>query len=128
MIIIAKWLIILFGVFLVSVGFLMLLNPKKTRSILQKAGSTTIINYGEITIRIILATALILYSDFSRYPFPLKMLGWFMFITSIILYFIPRKMHHNFSLKSAEILRPFYFQLISPFSVLFGLLIIYSAI
>lgn len=128
MIIVAKWMVILFGVFLIGAGFLMLFNPKKARSILQSAGSTNFINYAEITIRIIPAVSLILYSDFSKYPFPFKLLGWFMLVTSLILYFIPRKMHHKFSLKSADILKPLYFQLISPFSVLFGLAIIYNVL
>jgi hypothetical protein len=128
MLLAAKWIVIVFGVFLIGADFLMLLNPKKTRSILQGAGSTNFINYAEITIRIIPAIGLIVYSDFSRYPFPFKLLGWFMFVTSIILYFIPRRMHHNFSLKSADILKPLYFQLLSPFSVLFGLAIIFNVL
>jgi hypothetical protein len=126
MILIAKWIVILFGVFLIGAGFLMLLNPKKARSILQKAGSTNFINYTEITIRMIPAAGLILYSDFSNYPLPFKVLGWFMLATSLILYFVPRKAHHHFSLKSADILKPLYFQLLSPFSVLFGLAVIYN--
>jgi hypothetical protein len=128
MILIAKWIVILFGVFLIGAGFLMLLNPKKARSILQKAGSTNFINYTEITIRMIPAAGLILYSDFSNYPLPFKVLGWFMLATSLILYFVPRKAHHHFSLKSADILKPLYFQLLSPFSVLFGLAVIYNVL
>jgi len=128
MILIAKWIVILFGVFLIGVGFLMLLKPKKARRILQKAGSTNFINYAEITIRMIPAAGLILYSDFSNYPFPFKVLGWFMLATSLILYFVPRKAHHHFSLKSADILKPLHFQLLSPFSILFGLAVIYNAL
>jgi hypothetical protein len=128
MIILSKSIVILFGVFLIGVGFLMLFNPARARSILQKAGSTNLINYGEITLRLIPAIGMILYSDFSRYPLPFKLLGWFMLITSFILYLVPRKMHHQFSLKSADILKPLYFQLISPFSILFGLAVIYNTL
>ncbi len=128
MIFIAKWTVIFFGIFLMGAGLVMLFNPHKARSILRKAGSNNLINYGEITIRLIPATSLILFADCSRFPLPFLMLGWFMFATSIILYFIPRKVHHQFSLKSADILKPLYFQLISPFSILFGLTIIYGAV
>jgi hypothetical protein len=128
MIILSKSIVILFGVFLIGVGFLMLFNPARARSILQKAGSTNLINYVEITLRLIPAIGMILYSDFSRYPLPFKLLGWFMLITSFILYLVPRKMHHQFSLKSADILKPLYFQLISPFSILFGLAVIYNTL
>jgi hypothetical protein len=128
MIHVAKWLVIGFGVFLIGAGLLMLLAPEKARSTLRKAGSTNFINYAEITIRIIPAAAMILYSDLSKYPIPFNVLGWFMLATSLILYFVPRQLHHNFSLRAADILKPLYFQLISPFSMLFGLIVIYSVI
>lgn len=126
MIIIAKWIIILFGIFFISVGLIMLFAPKKARQILRKAGSTNFINYAEITIRMIPATGLILYSDFSKFPDYFKIFGWFMLITSLVLYFVPRQIHHNYSLKCAEIIKPLYFQLISPFGILIGTVIIYS--
>lgn len=123
---IAKLTIIGFGVFLIGVGLLMLVAPTKARQILRKAGSTNFINYAEITIRMMPATALIIYSEFSKFPEILKIFGWFMLITSLVLYFVPRQIHHNFSLKCAEIIKPLYFRLISPFSFLFGAAVIYS--
>lgn len=128
MLLMSKWIIIAFGIFLTGAGFLMLFAPKKANAILRKAGSTNFINYAEITIRIIPAVSLILYSDYSKYPLPFKIFGWFMLATSLVLYFVPREMHHNFSLRCADILKPLYFQLISPFSVLFGIVIIYCVL
>jgi len=125
---IAKWITVLFGVFFIGTGLLMLLNPQKARAILRKAGSTNFINYAEISLRIIPAVALILSADISKYPDVFKIFGWFMLITSFILYFVPRQIHHNFSLKAADILKPYYFQIISPFSFIIGLLLIYSLI
>jgi uncharacterized membrane protein YfcA len=123
---IAKWTTIIFGVFFIAVGLIMLLSPQKAREILRKAGSTVFINYAEITIRMIPAAALILSADISKYPEIFKIAGWFILATSLVLYFVPRQMHHNFSLKAAEILRPLYFQLISPLAFLIGAAIIYS--
>lgn len=125
---IAKYTIISFGLFFIFVGFLMLFNPKKARATLRKAGSTNIINYGEITIRMIPATALIIFSEFSEFPEVFKIFGWFMLLTSFVLYFVPKRLHHNFSNKAADILKPLYFQFISPFSFIIGVLIIYSVI
>lgn len=123
---IAKWTIILFGLFFILVGLTMLFKPQKARQILRKAGSTNFINYAEITLRIIPAAALILSADNSKYPNILKIFGWFMLVTSLVLYFVPRQLHHKFSLKAADILKPFYFQLISPFAFIIGIVIIYS--
>jgi uncharacterized membrane protein YfcA len=126
MTIIAKYTIILFGLFFIFVGFLMLFNPKKARATLRKAGSTNFINYAEITIRMIPAIALIIYADLSKFSEVFKIFGWFMLITSLVLYFVPRHLHHNFSNKAADILKPLYFQFISPFSFIIGAIIIYS--
>ncbi len=128
MTIIAKWTIILFGIFFISVGLIMLFAPIKARQLLRKAGSTNFINYAEITIRMIPAIALILYSDFSKFPDYFTVFGWFMLITSLVLYFVPRQLHHNYSLKCADIIKPLYFQLISPFAILIGIVLLYSVL
>ena len=123
---IARYCIILFGFFFILVGLVMLLKPKKARAILRKAGSTNFINYAEITIRMIPATGLILCADLSKFPEAFKIFGWFMLCTSFVLYFVPRPLHHQFSTKAADFLKPFYFQLISPFAFIIGILLIYS--
>lgn len=122
---IAKCTIIVFGLFFICVGGIMLIKPEMARETLRKAGSTNFINYSEITIRMIPAIALILCSDYSKYPEVFKVFSWFMLFTSFVLYFVPRHLHHNFSNKAADILKPLYFQLISPFSFIIGLIIKY---
>jgi len=125
---IAPWIVVVFGLFFICVGLLMLIQPKKANAILRKAGSTNFINYAEITLRILPALGLILSADNSKYPDIFKIFGWFMLITSLVLYFVPRQLHHKFSLKAADILKPFYFQLISPFAFLIGIFLIYSVL
>ncbi len=124
----AKYLVILFGAFIVFAGFMMLFRPKKARKTLQLAGSTNVINYTEITLRFLIALALIYYAEYAKLPEAFSVLGWFMLITSLILYAVPRKLHHQFSLKSAGILKPVYFQWIAPFAFVFGGLIIYNTL
>lgn len=126
MILIAKSIIIIFGIFIISSGLLMLFAPEKARQILRKAGSTNFINYAEITLRIIPAIGLILAAEVSKFPEFFKILGWFMLITSLILYFVPRRLHHGYSVKCADIIKPFYFQIISPLAFLFGFILIYA--
>lgn len=125
---ISKFIIIAFGLFFIGCGGLMLLNPVKARAILRNAGSTNFINYAEITLRMVPASALIIYADLSEYPKLFKVFGWFMLVTSLILYFVPRKLHHDFSNKCADRLKPLYFRLIAPFSILIGIFIITAVI
>ncbi|MBK9256182.1 MAG: hypothetical protein IPM42_11900 [Saprospiraceae bacterium] len=127
-VLISKWTVIFFGIFFIAVGLMMLSHPHKAREILRKAGSTNFINYAEISIRMIPATALILVADVSKFPDIFKIFGWFMLCTSLVLFFVPRQAHHNFSLKAAEYLKPLYFQLISPFSIMIGIFFIYSVV
>lgn len=126
MILIAKFIIIFFAIFIISSGLLMLFAPEKARRILRKAGSTNFINYAEITLRIIPAIGLILAAEVSKFPEFFKVLGWFMLITSLILYFVPRRLHHGYSVKCADIIKPLYFQIISPLAFLFGFILIYA--
>jgi len=126
MVVLAKYVVICFGLFLISVGFLMLLAPKKAQEILKKAGSTPLINFGELVIRMIPATAMILYADLSKYPEFFKLLGWFMLVTSVLLLLVPRKYHHAYALWCASFLSPIYIRSISPFSFLFGCFMLYA--
>lgn len=124
----SKFTIIGFGVFFIIAGLLMLLKPRKARSLLRKAGSTIFINYAELSIRMIPGLAFVFYAESSNYSIAFKLIGWFILISSLILMIIPRKLHHQFSNSSADILKPLYFQLISPLSFLIGGLIIYTVI
>lgn len=124
----AKYILILLGIFLIAVGFLMLFYPTKARDIIKMAGSTPLINYTEITVRMIPAAALVLYAENSKYSMIFEILGWFMLATSLILYVVPIRIHHQYALKCASILKPLFIRCISPFSFLFGLFIIYGTV
>jgi uncharacterized membrane protein YfcA len=125
MIPIAKWTVIFFGVFFIGAGILMLFSPKDARQLVRKAGSTNFINYAEITLRMIPALGLIFSAEISKCPGIFQIAGWFMLCTSLVLYFVPRRWHHQLSMKFADVLKPFYFQLISPFSFGIGIGLIY---
>ncbi len=122
---IGKWIVILFGVFFIWAAIIMLFKPQTARGIIRKAGSTNLINYTEISVRMIPAFGLILAAEKSVYSGFFNVFGWFMILTSIILYFVPRRLHHAFSNTCADLLKPAYVQLISPFALLIGLFLIY---
>jgi len=125
-VIFAKYIVIAFAVFIIGAGFLMLLNPQQAREIIKKAGSTPLINYGELIIRMIPAAGLVLYADLSKFPEFFKLLGWFMLATSLILLLVPRKYHHAYALKCANILTPGRIRAIAPLSFVFGGLTLYA--
>jgi len=125
---IPKLIVILFGLFIIFAGFIMLLNPEKARRIVSRAGSTIFINYAELILRMSAGIALILSAENSKSEFLFQILGWFITVSSVIIMIVPRKLHHQYSVKSAKIIKPNYFRIISPFSFLFGGFLIYAVL
>jgi hypothetical protein len=87
--------------------------------------STNFINYAEMALRMIPASAMILFAEHSRFPEFFKIVGWMMLITTFILTLVPRKIHHRFALKCADVLTPVYLRLVSPFAFALGSFFIY---
>ncbi|NNJ89508.1 MAG: hypothetical protein HKP53_08900 [Eudoraea sp.] len=125
---VAKYIVVAFGAFIIGVGILMLVYPQKAREILKKAGSTPLINYGELIVRMIPAAGLILAAPVSKYPQFFALLGWFMIGTSIFLMLLPRKYHHAYALKCADILTPTLIRAIAPASFIFGGFLLYAVL
>lgn len=124
MVSVSRYIVLAFGLFFICIAFVMSFAPRKANQILRKAGSTNLINYAEIGIRMIPAAALIIYSDYATYPMAFKVAGYFMLTTSLVLFCIPRRSHHAFSLQSAQILKPLYLRIIAPFAFAIGAAII----
>lgn len=122
---VAKSIIILFGVVFILAGGIMLIRPTLFRSWIAKAGSTPLINYGEITIRLIPAIAMVYAAPETKLPLFFQLFGWIMIVTSMILYITPRKAHHQLSLGFAEKLKPIYLQGIAPLAFTIGMGLIY---
>ncbi len=121
-------IVTLFGLFLIAAGFVMLLFPTVAWKILNKAGSTPLINYGELSLRMIPAAGLILYAGESRFPMVFEWLGWFMVGTSLVLMLLPRRWHHAYARKCAALLPPPMLRLMAPFSFAFGGFILYAVL
>jgi hypothetical protein len=126
-VLIAQVITLLFGMFFIGCGCLMLIVPTRARNIIRKAGSTKLINYGEITVRMIPAAAMVIAAEASKFPEPFKIMGWFMLGTSLVLFFIPPKLHNAFANKGADRLSPLMLRLIAPLALGIGGLIIYNA-
>lgn len=122
---VAKSIIIIFSIVFILAGGIMLIRPTLFRSWIAKAGSTPLINYGEITIRLIPAIAMVYAAPETKLPLFFQLFGWIMIVTSMILYITPRKAHHQLSLGFAEKLKPIYLQGIAPLAFTIGMGLIY---
>ena len=115
--------VILFALFLLFSGFLMFFKPENVRTIIAKAGSTYLINYTELTIRLFIGIAFYTVSLFSIFQLFFSVFGYFLIVSALILMFVPIKRHNQFSRKASEFLKPNYLKLIAPISIIFGLLL-----
>ncbi len=100
--------------------FFMILNPQKALGYLGKMASTNLINYSEITLRLIAGVALWRYSEFSKAPELLHVIGLFLAFTAIVLFLVPRKWHAAYAVWWSRKLSPAMVRLSAPFSLVAG--------
>lgn len=124
----AQWLIILFGVWIIAVGLLMLIKPQAALRYLGKAASTHAINILEITWRLIAGIALAIYAEHSKFPDVFRVLGYFIIATSALLYFVPRRWHARYAVWWAENLPASLVRFASFFAFAAGAFLIYAAV
>jgi len=121
-------LVILFGIFLISISIFMFIHPKTAIQYLRKGGSTNFINYSELTLRGAWGMILVLGAELSKFPDVFQVVGTFTVITTIILLFTPRKWHAAYAVWCAGRFTPLYVRVASPFSLAFGVFLIYAVI
>lgn len=125
MIVIANFLIVAFGLFLIFSGFLMFFKPEKVRVLIGKAGSTYLINYTELGIRLIIGLAFLVSSLFSLYEIEFKIVGYFLIVSAIILMLLPIRMHNALARQFAKKLKPLYLKFFAPIAIIFGFILLY---
>ncbi len=101
-----------------------MIKPKLALIGLSKMGSTNLINYTELGLRLIVGWAFIGGSSLFQIPKVSMIFGWFLVATSIILMSIPRGWHHAYSVYWSKKLKPWSLYLFMPFSISFGIFLI----
>jgi hypothetical protein len=124
MVLVYKLIIVLFGLFIVWSGFMMFLKPETVKDTIAKAGSTYLINYAELTIRLIVGFCFT--KIVSQYGIVYELIGLFLMVTAVILMFVPIKLHNRFSVMASKRLKPIYLKFLAPVSITIGGLIIYG--
>lgn len=124
---IAEMIVILFGLWLIAVGVLMLARPRVALHALSKAASTNLINYGEITLRLIVGLALVEAAPVSESPGVFRIFGWFIVASSAALYLVPRTLHARYPLWWSKKLTPMMLRCLAPLSLAGGAFFTYAA-
>ena len=119
-------IIVVNGIFLIFCGLIMFFYPEKAKQIISKAGSTFIINYAELGVRLIIGIAFILVE--TKFENVYNFFGYFLMVSALLLMILPIKKHNQFSRNASNYLKPIYLKILSPISIVFVILIIYGII
>ncbi len=92
---------------------------------LRRFASTNLINYSELTLRLIAGLGLVGLAQHTDHARILQIGGGFLAVTAIILMLIPRKWHHAYALYWADKLRPWMARPCAPFSLILGCTLIW---
>ena len=120
----AYLLLVLSAAWLIGVSIFIFVRPRLALTYLGKMASTNLINYTELTLRMIAGFAFVLYADLSRVPGWFVVLGWFLVASAGILMLLPRRWHAAYAVYWSRILTPLGVRCAAPISFLAGVLLI----
>ena len=128
MTLVSQAIVILAAIWLIGVSIFMFAMPQIALKYLAKFASTNMINYGEITLRMIAGVAFVQFAPHSKFPLSFQSFGWILIVTSAILYLVPRKWHSAYAVYWSDNLTPLMVRLVSPLSLVAGVFLIYAAV
>ena len=117
-----------FGLFMIGVSLLILIQPQIALMALRKFASTHLIHFTELGLRALTGLGFIGIASFTDYVTPLKIWGGFLIITAFIIMLIPCRWHHAYAVWWAEKLKPWQIRLCAPFSLSVGLASLWLAV
>ena len=122
----AFWVVILSGVWLIAATGVMLVRPRIALQFVGKMASTNLINYSELTLRLIWGLALVVYAEFAAFPQTFRVMGFVLAVTAIILLLVPRKWHAAYAVFWSNKLTVPLVRFFAPFSLALGIFLIWA--
>ena len=101
--IVAGVITILFGLSLITLLIVALINKKLAATFLSSFGSSAKAHYTEQLLRLIAGLGVLIYSDRMLLPSLFEIFGWALTTTSALLIIMPWKWHNKFGKKAMPI-------------------------
>jgi len=89
--------VLLSGAYLMSLAAVVFLSPRRARVFLTSMASSAVAHYLEVTIRLVVGTALVIYSPQMLLADIFRLFGWVIIVTTFGLLALPWKWHHRFA-------------------------------
>lgn len=118
--------VVLFSVFLLSLGIAGFLAPALVSRFLLGFASSAETHFLEMAVRIVAGGAFILYAPATRFPTIFSVFGWLLIVTTAVLVLIPWRWHREFAKRTVpQALR--HLPLLAVVSLVFGIALLYLA-
>lgn len=85
------YLILLFAVFLLATGVVMLVKPMALFGVMEKYARSLELQVVAVVVRIILGVVFILAAEDTKFPMVIQIIGWLMIVAGIIVAVIGRR-------------------------------------
>ena len=93
----AAVIVVLAGVWLVGLAAVALARPGLAKHFLGRFASSAFTHFLEVFLRITVGLALVVYSPQMRFSVLFNLFGWVIILTSVVLLFVPWKLHRRFA-------------------------------
>ncbi|HEV7226945.1 hypothetical protein [Brevundimonas sp.] len=116
------------GLWMIGLGVLMAVAPRRALAALAAMGGTARVHFGEMGLRLIAGAALMVVSGASRFPQALWLIGAFLIVSAVVLMLLPRRWHSAYSRWWAARIPVWAVRVVAPTSVLIGAVLIWTVV
>lgn len=93
----AYTLVVLAAIYLLWLGVVSFLRPAYAANFLNGFASSARAHYLEISLRLVVGTAMVLASSRLQFSSAFHLFGWVLVLSSVVLLLIPWQWHHRFA-------------------------------
>lgn len=93
----AAVIVVLTGIWLIGLATVAFAKPERAKQFLNGFASSAFTHFLEVFLRIIVGTAFVIYASHMKFPLVFTVFGWVLILTSVVLLFVPWKLHKRFA-------------------------------
>jgi hypothetical protein len=90
-------IIVLAGIWLIGLAAVAFTKPERAKRFLGGFAGSAFTHFLEVFVRIIVGTAFVIYSAQMKFSSVFTVFGWMLILTSVVLLFVPWKLHQRFA-------------------------------
>jgi len=113
-----------FAAWLVLAGTVMFLAPRLALRVIGGFGSSALVHFGELGLRLAGGAALVVADPVSSAPGIVAPIGWFLILSALVLLIVPRSWHAAYATWWARRLSPVFIRLVAPVAIAAGVVLV----